>query len=358
MTGWLGNGPKTKEFEQRFSELIGVSNAVALNSATAALHLAMLLVDVRGYEVITTPMTFVSTNHAILYAGGIPVFADIEEGTLNIDPASIRDQITDKTKAIIVVHYGGHSCRMDEIIDLAKTFDLAVVEDVAHGTGGSYRGRMLGSIGIIGCFSFQAIKNLTTGDGGMLTCNHDAYATRARKLSWLGISRGTWDRVESRGYSWEYDVEELGFRYQMNDIAASIGLIQLDKLDTHNRARRMLAERYIEHLRDLDWLTVPQEMDYANSAWHNFVIKVVDSSSRNPLIDHLKSHDISTGVHYIPNHLYEMYKPYVRHPLPVAEEVWKRVVTLPLFPNLTEQEQDKVISTIKGFDYHSNEDGK
>ena len=345
-SGWIGNGPKAAEFEKRFAALIDIPHAIALNSATAALHLAMLLADVRGYEVITTPMTFVSSNHAILYAGGIPVFADIEPDTLNIDPEKIAASITENTRAIMVVHYGGHACRMEEIAEIANKHDLVLIEDAAHGTGGQYRDSMLGSIGDFGCFSFQAVKNIATGDGGMLTCRSDEHASRARKLSWMGISRGTWDRVDGEEYSWQYDVEELGFKYQMNDIAAAIGLAQLDKLERVNNARRELATRYSERLGNIDLIEVPVEKDYTRSSWHNYVIKVRDSSKRNKLIDHLKSNGISTGMHYIPNHLYKMYSPYVHNPLPVAEDVWKRIITLPLFPDLTIEKQDKIIDAI------------
>lgn len=349
-SGWIGTGPKTAKLEQKFAELIGVSCAVGLNSATAALHLSMVLSEVKEHEVITTPMTFVSTNHAILYAGGIPVFADIEADTLNINADRIEEAITEKTKAIAVVHYGGHACDMDRISSIARSHGLALIEDVAHGAGGKYRESMLGSIGDFGCFSFHAVKNIATGDGGMLTCKQGSFAERARRLSWMGISRGTWDRVDGEEYSWKYDVEELGFKYQMNDIAASLGLVQLAKLANVNRLRRRLAMKYSEALESCDWLELPVEKDYASSSWHNYVIKVKEPSSRNRLIDHLKSNGISTGMHYIPNHLYDMYKTYVEEPLPVAEEVWHRLITLPLFPDLSDREQEQIISSILDFE--------
>ena len=348
-SGWIGNGPRTAEFEKRFASLIKVPHAIALNSATAALHLAMVLSEVKGHEVITTPMTFVSSNHAILYAGGIPVFADIEPDTLNIDPDKIEELITANTRAIMVVHYGGHACMMDEIVEIAKKHGLLLIEDAAHGSGGKYRDSMLGSIGDFGCFSFHAVKNIATGDGGMLTCSSDEYASRAKKLSWMGISRGTWDRVDGEEYSWQYDVEELGFKYQMNDIAAAIGLAQLDKLERVNNTRRALANRYSECLGDIDLIECPIEKEYVRSSWHNYVIKVRDSSKRNELIDHLKSDGISTGMHYIPNHLYKMYSSYVHNPLPVAEDVWKRIITLPLFPDLNIDQQDTIIKSIHKF---------
>ncbi|MEO0248227.1 MAG: DegT/DnrJ/EryC1/StrS aminotransferase family protein [candidate division WOR-3 bacterium] len=364
-TGWIGLGPKTREFEQKFAEFIGVPHAIGVNSATAALHLALKLADVEGAEVITTPMTFISPNPAILYNGGIPVFADIEPDTLNIDPSDVRRKITPRTKAIVVVHYGGHACDMEAILDIAQEHGLKVIEDCAHGCGGEYiwRGhgaqgtehgaqnmrQKLGSLGDFGCFSFHAVKNLATGDGGMITTRDAEADARLRKLCWLGISRGTWDRTEGTGYSWEYNVEELGFKYHMNDITAALGLVQLAKLERTNARRRELAERYTAALSGLDWLETPVEKDYARSAWHNYVIKVREAKDRNPLMAHLKTQDISTGMHYIPNHLYEMYRPYVREHLPVAESVWKRLITLPLFPDLTDEELQSILTAIRRY---------
>ena len=348
-SGWIGLGPKTQEFEERFADFLGVPHAVAVNSATAALHLALKLADVRGVEVITTPMTFVSTNHAILYNGGIPVFADIQPDTLNIDPEDVRRKVTPRTRAIMVVHYGGHACEMDKILAIAREHGLRVIEDAAHACGGAYRERMLGGLGDFGCFSFHAVKNLATGDGGMITTGDAEADARLRKLRWLGISRGTWDRVEGRGYSWEYEVQEPGFKCHMNDITAAIGLVQLAKLERTNGRRRSLAERYTRLLADVEWLQTPVEKEYAHSAWHNYVVKVADPSDRDPLMDHLKARGISTGMHYIPNHLYAMYRPYVTDPLPVAETVWKRLITLPLFPDLTDEQQDLVVSSIKSY---------
>ena len=348
-SGWIGLGPRTKEFEERFAEFMGVPHAVGVNSATAALHLALKLADIKSGEVITTPMTFISTNHAILYNGGIPVFADIQPDTLNIDPEDVRRKVTPRTRAIIVVHYGGHACEMDGILAIARGHGLKVNEDAAHACGGEYRGRMLGGLGDFGCFSFHAVKNLATGDGGMITTGDAEADARLRKLRWLGISRGTWDRVEGRGYSWEYNVEEPGFKCHMNDITAAIGLVQLAKLERTNGRRRYLAERYTRLLADMDWVETPVEREYALSAWHNYVIKVADPADRDPLMDYLKARGISTGMHYIPNHLYEMYQPYVKAPLPVAESVWKRLITLPLFPDLTDKQQDMIVDAIQSY---------
>ena len=348
-TGWLGLGPKTKEFEDRFAEFIGVPYAVGVNSATAALHLALMIAGVEGKEVITTSMTFVSTNHAILYNNGIPMFADIEPDTLNIDPEDIKRKITDQTRAIVVVHYGGHACDMSSIMELAEKHNLIVVEDCAHACGGMYKDQMLGSIGHFGCYSFHAVKNLATGDGGMVTTKSAESDAKLRKMRWLGITRGTWDRSEREGYAWEYDVEDVGLKCHMNDIAAAIGLVQLAKLEKMNTRRRYLAKRYTNMLADVRWIETPVEKEYANSAWHNYVIKVTDPNDRNPLMDRLKTKGISTGMHYIPNHLYQMYRPFVNGALTVTEYVWRCIITLPLFPDLTDEQQDMIVEEIKRF---------
>jgi perosamine synthetase len=346
-SGWIGLGPKTKEFEDRFAEYVGVEHGIAANSCTAALHLALKVMDVEGGEVITTPMTFISTNHAILYNNAIPVFSDIEEDTLNISIKEIGKLITKKTKAILIVHYGGHPCDMDSILALAKSEGIKVIEDAAHACGAEYKGKKIGSIGDATCFSFHAVKNLATGDGGMITVHREELAQRLRKLYWMGINRGTWDRSASQAYRWEYYVEELGYKYHMNDITAAIGLVQLSKIERANARRRAIVKKYNNSLADLKWVVTPVEKEYAKSANHAYVIKVLNGK-RDELIEYLSEKGISAGVHYIPNHLYELYKPYYRK-LPVTESVWKKLVTLPLFPDLKDEEIDYIIDAITKF---------
>jgi perosamine synthetase len=345
-TGWIGMGPKTREFEERFAEYIGTRFAVALNSGTAALHLALKVLEIGGMEVITTPMTFISTNHAILYNKGIPVFADIEPDTLNIDPVEIRKNITPKTKAIVVVHYGGHACDMDLILEMAKGRNIRVVEDAAHGSGGEYKGQKLGSLGDIACFSFHAVKNMSTGEGGMITTDDPELYGRLLKLRWMGISRDTWSREEKdKKYSWYYNVEEIGFKYHMNDIPAAIGLVQLKKLDKMNQRRKEITEKYNQGLKGLSWLESPTVKSYAKPSHHNYVIK---AEKRDQLNIYLQEKGISTGVHYIPNNHYEMYQPF-KGETPVADAVWKKLLTLPLFPDLKNEEADFIIREIKEF---------
>jgi len=345
-SGWVGLGPKTAEFEKKFAEYLGVRHAIALNSGTAALHLAMVVANLKkGDEVISTPITFVSTNHAILYVGAKPVFADVEAETANIDPRSIRKRLTKKTRAIVIVHYGGRPCKMDEIEAIARERNLILIEDSAHGCGGEHRGRKLGTIGQLGAFSFHAVKNLATGEGGAIVTNDDATATRLRKLRWLGITKDTWSRETKTQYSWYYTVEEVGFKYHMNDIPAAIGLVQLARLDEMNARRAAWAARYDEALAPLAWIQRPIVEPNTRPDWHNYVIQ---TDHRDDLNAYLAERGIATGVHYIPNNHYEMYKK-CRGKTPVSERIWKRLLTLPLYPDLTEEDFGRIIAAIREF---------
>jgi perosamine synthetase len=346
-SGWWGLGPKTKEFEDAFAQYVGASHAVGLNSATAALHLALKVADVEGAEVITTPMTFVSTNHAIVHNKAIPVFADIEEDTLNIDVRDIARKITRRTRAIMVVHYGGHPCDVDAIHALARERGIKVIEDAAHACGAQYCGKRIGSLSFATCFSFHAVKNLAMGEGGAIATSDEAIDRRLRKLRWLGISKDTWSRAEDVSkYSWYYNVEEFGFKCHLNDIPAAIGLVQLRKLDESNTRRRERAARYTAGLADLEWLKTPVERANVRSAWHNYVVKV--ERGRDDLMRYLQEKGIATGMHYIPNHLYDIYAPF-RCELPVAERVWQKMVTLPLFPDLSFDQVDYIVDAVRSF---------
>ncbi|HEU0168036.1 MAG TPA: DegT/DnrJ/EryC1/StrS family aminotransferase [Chloroflexota bacterium] len=345
-SGWWGLGPKTQELEQAFAHYVSASHAVGLNSCTAALHLALKVAGVEGGEVITTPLTFISTNHAILYNDAEPVFADIEEDTLNIDVRDIERKLSPRTKAIMVVHYGGHPVDLDEIHALADPRGIPVIEDAAHAAGASYKGRPIGSISMATCFSFHAVKNLATGEGGMVTIADEALDKRLRQLRWMGITKDTWNRSEDVSkYSWYYSVDELGYKCHMNDIPAALGLVQLSKLENTNARRREIAQRYTAGLRHLSWLQTPVERPYVHSSFHNYVIK---AQTRDELMAHLQRAGIATGMHYIPNHLYPMYQRWYTK-LPVVERVWETLVTLPLFPDLTDGEVDQVIEAVTSF---------
>jgi len=347
-SGWIGLGPKTKEFEERLANYLGVKYTVGVNSCTAALHLSLIALGIDSGEIVTTPLTFVSTAHVILYVNAMPVFADIQEETLNIDPFDIEKKITEKTKAIIPVHFGGYACDMDEILKVASEHDLYVIEDNAHGMGGEYKGKKLGTLGDLGCFSFHAVKNLATGDGGLIATNDDRIYEELLKLRWLGISQSTYKR-SVRGYSWYYEVDCLGFKCHMNDIMASIGLVQLKKLDKANARRRAIVKRYNEEFEKMDWIGIPVEREYVKSSLHNYVIKV-NQGDRNKLIAHLAEKGISAGVHYMPLYLHPIYKKMkIGGNCPVADKVWQKIVTLPLYPDMTECDVNKVIDAVQSF---------
>ncbi|MBK8048544.1 MAG: DegT/DnrJ/EryC1/StrS family aminotransferase [Anaerolineales bacterium] len=344
-SGWIGLGPRTAEFERRFAEFCGVRFAVGVNSATAALDLALKLLHVGpGDEVIVPTITFVSTAHAVAYNGARPVFADVDPVTVNLDVADVARKLTPKTKAIIPVHYGGRPVDMDALREVAA--GVSLIEDCAHAAGARYRGLPVGGLGAIGCFSFHAVKNLAMGDGGALTLNDAAWCERARRLRWLGIDKGTWDRtVLDQAYWWQYQVDEIGLKCHMNDIAASIGLVQLDKLPRTNGRRREIVQRYFAGLADVAALELPLPDDDAyQSAWHIFQIKCPD---RDALSVHLQEQGIATGVHYAPIHLYRCYgDPPV---LKQAEALGGRLLTLPLYPDLTDDQVDYVIENIRAF---------
>lgn len=356
-SGWIGLGPKTEEFEKKFAEYLGAPYAIALNSATAALHLAVIAAGIKeGDEVIVPSLTFVSTAHVIKYVGATPIFADIEEDTLCISPEDVERKITNKTKAIIPVHYGGHPCEMDKLQEIADKHNLTIIEDAAHACGSSYKNKKIGTISPFTCFSFHAVKNLATGDGGMITVKDKIIADRLKRLRWMGINKDTWGRLEDisedenksfRVYGWHYEIEELGYKYHMNDINAALGIIQLRRLEDSNRKRRNLAKRYTKSLEKIVQIRCPVLKEDMVSAQHNYVIRIED---RDKLHLFLRERNISSGVHYMPLHLQPYYRrlyPYVK--LPIVEREWKKLLTLPLYPNLTIKEQDHVISSIKEF---------
>jgi perosamine synthetase len=347
-SGWIGLGPKTAEFEEKFAQYVGAKYAVGLNSATSALHLSLQALGIKeGDEVIVPPITFVSTALAPLYCRATPIFADIEEDTLCISPEDIEKKITPRTKAIIPVHFGGHSCRMDEISDLAERHNFAVIEDAAHACGSEYKGIKHGGLErtMMTCFSFHAVKNLPTADGGMITTNDEELYNKLKRLRWVGISKGTWDRASGKSYSWQYDVNEIGFKYHMNDITAVIGLAQLEVLDVHNAIRRQIAERYNKAFERESWIKTPVEKEYTKSARHNYVIQV---PMRDELNEFLNSEGISTGVHYEPVNHYKIFGE-TKLDTPTTENVWKMLLTLPLFPGMTDEEFEKVVAEVKEF---------
>ena len=344
-SGWWGTGPATQAFEERFAASVGAKRAVGMSSATAALHLSLVAVGVHGREVVTSALTFVGANHTILHAGARPVFADVEPDTLTLDPADVERRLGAATAAILVTDYGGHPARLDELRSLAADRGIPLIEDAAHATGARLGDRPVGSIADVTCFSFQAVKNLAMGEGGAVTTDDTDLADRIRRLRWFGIERDTWSRVADGGYTWDYDVAEIGFKAHLSDVAAAIGLVQLERLEALNAARRRLVERYRAGFADLDWLSFPHERTGATSSWHMFVVRLDD---RDGLIDHLAERDIASSVHYRPTTWLSVYAPYATA-LPVTDREWQRLVTLPLFPDLPEADQDRVIDAVRTF---------
>lgn len=348
-SNWIGNGPKTKKFEEEFLKYVGGKYGVALNSASAALHLALVCSRLkRGDEVLTPSLTFVATNHPILLVGATPVFVDVNPHTLCADTNDIIKKITKKTKAIIVVHYGGYPVDMEQIVKICLQKKIILIEDCAHAEGTYYKGKHVGTWGDFGCFSFAAIKNMTTGDGGMLISKRKKNIDQARTLSWSGISQSTWERAKKgKRFKWEYMVSTVGWKYQMNDIAASIGLAQLKKLNKNNKKRRMIAQRYTEAFKDISWIDTPQESSIGQNSWHNYAIKVPEEV-RNKLSDYLSKKEIVTTVHYMPSHLYKLYSRYSAK-VPVTDKVWKKLLLIPMFPDLSLKDQAYIIDIIKKF---------
>ena len=345
-SGWIGLGPKTAEFEKRFAEYIGVKYAVGVNSCTAALDLALRLLNIKnGDEVIVPTMTFVSTAHVVAYNLATPIFADVDEKTLCIDIENVERKITAKTKAIIPVHYGGRPVDLDKLREIVGK-NIYIIEDAAHACGSKYKDKKCGSMGDIGCFSFHAVKNLAMGDGGALTLNNKNLAERAKRLRWLGIDKGTWDRTEAdRSYWWQYFVDEIGLKCHMNDIMAAIGLVQLRKLESMNERRREIAEYYTKAFKDISWIETPaMDTDDYKSSWHIYHIKC---ENRDELSVWLQEHGIATGVHYTPIHTYSCYGNQPK--LEKAESVFKKILSLPMYPDLIHEDLKYIVKSIKEF---------
>jgi perosamine synthetase len=344
-SGWIGMGPKTAEFEKSFAEYLGAPYAVGLNSCTAALDLATQLAGVGpGDEVIVPTITFVSTAHAVMYRGARVVFADIDRETLNISFADVERKVSSKTKAIIPVHYAGRPVdvrRLEQVVGDR----VAIIEDCAHACGASYYGKRVGSEGHLSCFSFHAVKNLAMGDGGALVTHREKDFDRAKRLRWLGIDKDTWTRSDdNRKYWWQYNVAEVGAKCHLNDIAAAIGIVQLKKLDRMNQRRREIVRMYTEMLHNVVE-TPPDDTEEFRSSWHIYCIKC---KRRDDLAVHLQGQGINTGVHYYPIHLYDTV--YGTQPeLPNAEKEIKRILSLPIFPDMTDDQVVMVADRIKQF---------
>jgi perosamine synthetase len=340
-SGWVAPGPRTREFEQAFARFIDVPHCVAVASGTEAVHLGLRLLDLPpGAEVVTTPVTFVATNHSILYEGGRPVFADIQRETGNLDPSSVAAKITEHTKAIVIVHYGGYPCDIDELYALAADHGLPIVEDCAHACGASYKGKKIGSHGAIHAFSFSPAKNLATPGGGAITLQDGDHAERLRRVRNLGVSQDSLRRAETKG-TWDYDVTEVGFRASMNDVSAAIALVQLEKLDVANARRAEITALYEERLKKVPGVGLLNLR--GDRETNNYLFSVL-VEERDALVEKLKRADIESAVHFRRNDLFRMYD---EQELPNTEWFWRRQLSLPIHLALSDEEVQRVCDTIE-----------
>ena len=351
---WLGLGPLVSEFEDKWTKRFETSDSVALNSCTAALHLALNAYNFKkGSEILVPAITFVSSAHAILYNNLVPVFVDVDPKTLCISIEDLNKKISKKSVAIIPVHMGGHPCDMEKILETAKNNNLRVIEDCAHNAGGLYKNKIVGTIGDLGWHSFEEKKNMTTGDGGMITSHDGDLIKEIKKIRWCGIDRDTWKRVkfqdkeDTNPLHWYYEVPKLGYKYNMNDLSAAIGLAQLEKLEFMNTNRSESISKYLDGIKDIDGITPGIEYSLEDSSYWLFLVKV---KKRDLFINHMKSRGISTGVHFMPLTLHPLYEEFSSD-LPISMSIWEELVTLPLYVGMKDSEIDEVIGAIKSFDF-------
>jgi dTDP-4-amino-4,6-dideoxygalactose transaminase len=346
---WLTMGAVTQQFEKEFAEYLGVKHAFAVSNGTAALHIACQVLGIGSDdEVIVPSLTFVATANSVLYTGATPIFADITEvDNLNISPDSILEKITPKTKAITVVHYGGYPCDMSRIMQVAREYNLYVIEDAAHAPGAECNGKKCGTIGDVGCFSFFSNKNMTCGEGGMIVTNDDTLADKIRTIRSHGMTSLTWDR--HRGHAYSYDVVDIGYNYRIDEIRSALGIVQLSKLEKNNQRRREIAEKYVELLKDTEHISIPFSNYEGKPSFHIFPILLSEGINRYDFIQELRESGIQTSIHYPPIHLFTYYRErfgYKEGILPKTEYVGKHEVTLPLHPLMTDTDVEYIANKI------------
>jgi perosamine synthetase len=351
-SGWISMGPKTIRFENNFSEYIGVNKSVAVSSWTAAGHLSLEAFGINeGDEVIVPTMTFPATAEIVCYFKAKPVIVDVDEDTLNISLEAIEKAITPKTKAIIPVHYGGQPCDLDEIHAIAKKYNLKVLEDAAHSLPAKYKGKTIGTISDVTCFSFYATKTLSTGEGGMICTNDEEIAERVKIMRLHGINRDAWKRYTESG-SWYYEVVAPGYKYNFTDLQASLGLPQLKKVNAMWNSRKRIASKYTEALKDLDMIQLHTIKPDRDSSWHLFPIRLyLDRLTKNraQIINELREKNIGVGVHFMPVHQHLYYSETFNlsdAEYPVASAAFPRLMSLPIYPGMTDENVDKVIDVL------------
>ncbi|HPT91495.1 MAG TPA: UDP-4-amino-4,6-dideoxy-N-acetyl-beta-L-altrosamine transaminase [Acetivibrio sp.] len=349
---YLTTGPKIREFEEKLAQYTGAKYAVAISNGTAALHAACFATGIKeGDEVITTPITFAASANCVLYMGAKPVFADINPETYNIDPDEIRSKITERTKAIIPVHFTGQPCDMDEIQKIAQEYNLTIIEDGAHALGAEYNGRKIGSIGDMTTFSFHPVKNITTGEGGAITTNNDELYKKLVLFRTHGITRDKDILLKDKG-PWYYEQQHLGYNYRITDIQAALGISQLDKLERFLAVRRDYVRKYNEAFSAVEEIETPYQLENTNSAWHLYIIKLKlekMNCGRRQVFEELNERGIGVNVHYIPVYYHPYYRQlgYNKGLCPRAEELYESIITLPLFPRMEKEDVEYVISNVK-----------
>lgn len=351
-SGWLSMGPKTIRFEAEFNRYIGANKSVAVSSWTAAGHLTLEAFGIeKDDEVIVPTMTFPATAEIVCYFGAKPVIVDVDENTLNISLTEIEKAITPKTKAIIPVHYGGQPCDMDEIHEIAKRYNLRVLEDAAHSLPAYYKGKKIGTISEVTCFSFYATKTLSTGEGGMICTNNPEIAERTAIMRLHGINRDAWKRYSESG-SWYYEVVAPGYKYNFTDLQASLGLPQLKKVDAMWEWRKKIAASYTAAFHDFDLLTLHTIKSDRESSWHLYPVKLnLDMLTKNraQIIDELRKHNVGVGVHFMPVHQHLYYQKTFNlddRNFPVASSAFPRLMSLPIYPGMSDESIEKVISVV------------
>lgn len=350
---WITTGPKMLHFEEDFKKYIGSKYAVAVNSGTAALHISTSSIDINpGDEVITTPLTFIASANCVVYRGGTPILADIKKDTYNIDPNEIRKKITSKTKAIIPVHFTGQPCDMDEICEIAEENDLYIIEDAAHAIDAEYKGKKIGNISDLTIFSFHPVKNITTAEGGMVTTNFDELNESLLMFRTHGISKDAEKRFGKSG-DFYYDMKCLGFRYNLSELHASLGIHQLNKLEDFQKRRREIVNIYNKELQNLEEITLPYVKENVKHSWHLYLIQLNLEKlkvNRDHIFKALREENIGVNVHYIPVHYHSYYKNKFglrEGILPNVEWLFPRLLTIPLFPKMSDNDVYDVINAIE-----------
>ena len=351
-SGWITTGPKTKQFEASFAKAVGSKHAIAVNSCTAAMHLGLEALGLEpGDEVITTPYTFAATAEVIRYLGARPVFVDVEAEAFNINPMDIESAITHRTRALLPVHLAGHPADMDAILNIACKHSLPVIEDAAHAFPTRYNGAIVGSIGDMTCFSFYATKTITTGEGGMITTDNDDWADRCRIMSLHGISRDAWKRYTVEG-NWYYEIVAPGYKYNMTDVAAAMGLAQLRKANRMWLRRKQIAVKFNEAFVGIPSLQVPHDDPEMQHAWHLYMLRLNLEQltiDRARFLEELKGLGIGCSVHFIPLHIHPYYRDlygYKPNDFPIAYREYLREISLPIYSKMTDDDVQRVIDAV------------